>query len=80
MKAMKISVYLRPVFWTSVVLLLAAVLSGCALSTGSAGETHAEVQRRHKRIYESSHLQLQDDIDAWLLMDRPSRLSDKVIR
>ena len=78
MKKINILSYLRPAFWFFCVVLLALAITGCAMD--SAGETKAEVERRHERILENSKLQAQDDLDAIMQTNRPSRLSDKVIR
>jgi hypothetical protein len=50
-------------------------LAGCA----QPGETKAEGYRRHQRNLRISQEQLADDIDAVMLTDKPSRLSDKRI-
>jgi hypothetical protein len=52
------------------------VLTGC----GAPGETWAEVNRRHHRVITTDMLQLQSDLDAWLLLDRPSRSSQFMVR
>ena len=50
--------------------------SGCS----TPGETVAEVGRRHRRVFRNNWLQLQDDTDAFWLIDRPSALSDKAMK
>jgi hypothetical protein len=50
------------------------VLAGCG---GQPGETKAEVGRRHDRIVRLNGEMMRSDIDKVLLLDRPSRLSDK---
>ena len=77
MKKINVLGYLRPAFWLFCVVV-ALALTGCAME--APGETKAEVERRHERILENSKLQAQDDLDALMQTDRPSRLSDKVIR
>ena len=52
-------------------------LSGCF---SSPGETSQEINLKHKRVLKTNIMQLQDDIDAYLLLDRPSKLSDKYVR
>lgn len=69
--------YSRVVFRFSIICVTALCFSGCFKA---AGETTSEVHQRHMRVINTSRRQMQDDIDALLLMDRPSRLSDKVIR
>jgi hypothetical protein len=44
------------------------------------GETLAEGRRRHIRTNRIRSQQLMQDIDAALLLDRPSKLTDKKIR
>ena len=59
--------------------LFAAILvsiSGCA----GTGETASEVRDRHKTIMKSELRMVQDDVDAVLLLDKPTRLSDKLTR
>jgi len=58
-----------------VVCILA--LTGCG---GSMSETSAERTRRHHQIVRSGFGQLADDWDALWLMDKRSKLTDKLIR
>ncbi len=69
--------YSRVVFCFCILCATALCLSGCFKA---AGETASEVHQRQMRIINTSRRQMQDDIDAVLLLDRPSRLNDKVIR
>jgi len=58
----------------AVILLgLAAVLIGCQTLT----ETPQQSQQRYSRIVELNRLMLNADIDAILLMDRPSYLTPR---
>ncbi len=50
----------------------------CLQGCGAPGETSSEVHRRHMRVINNNLLQVQDDIDALFLIDKPSKLSDKV--
>jgi hypothetical protein len=43
------------------------------------GETEAEAHRRHLRVSRINRQQLMDDIDKVLLLDKPSKLTDKRI-
>lgn len=43
------------------------------------GETRAEGSRRHKRVLRVNSQQLMADIDKALLLDKPSKLTDKRI-
>ena len=50
-------------------------LSGCSYP----GETKAESDRRHKRNIRLNSQEMMEDIDQVLLLDKPSKLSDKKI-
>lgn len=50
-------------------------LFGCSFQ--QPGETLAEGQRRHKRNMRINQQGMMADIDRVLLLDRPSRLTDK---
>ena len=52
------------------------VLTGCA----APGETSQEVSRRHSEVVRRNMLLVQDDVDRLLMLDEPSRASDKLIR
>ena len=43
------------------------------------GETEAEANRRHKRVLRIQSQEMREDIDRLLLLDRPSKLTDKRI-
>jgi hypothetical protein len=65
------------------VMLLGVVfcVSGCSSSTIiGQGETAAEGHRRHLRQANIQRQQLADDVDAVLLTDQPTRLSDIRVR
>ena len=51
-------------------------LSGCS----SPGETPSEIHQKHVRTIKTNTLQIQDDIDRVFLIDKPSKLSEKIIR
>ena len=51
-------------------------LLGCA----GSGETAAEVHRKHIDVVRTNTLQIQDDLDALFMLDRPSRLSERYVR
>lgn len=65
------------VFTILAVVLCALVfsLSGCA----QPGETTAEGRRRHIRNLRIDNQGLAEDVDMFLLTDRPSKLTDKRI-
>jgi hypothetical protein len=48
------------------------LLAGCS---GSTGMTVKEVDQRHYRSLYSNWLMFQDDIDTFLLLDKPTRLT-----
>lgn len=65
-------------------VVLAAVLSvlvlmpfGCAAD--QLGESGAEGHRRHRRVLRINRKELMADIDRFLLLDKPSKLTDKRI-
>ncbi|HUT31627.1 MAG TPA: hypothetical protein VMX13_17695 [Sedimentisphaerales bacterium] len=64
---------------------LAIVLCACAILAGGCGwlahpgETAAEGRRRHMRNLALDKQELMSDIDTVLLLDKPSKLSDKRI-
>lgn len=64
------------------ILTLAAVacaavslLTGCSLR--HPGETRAEIDRRHERVLRLNNEMMLSDLDKVLLLDRPSKLTDK---
>jgi len=50
---------------------------GCSFS--QPGETAAEGRRRHDRVARIDQQEMMADIDRVLMLDRPSRLTDKRI-
>jgi hypothetical protein len=58
--------------------MLVFLLCGCS-SYEQPGETAAEGRRRHDRVARINQQELMADIDKVLLLDRPSRLTDKRI-
>ena len=77
MRKHHISRHVRLVLCLFVLSMVVSCLAGCA---GAPGLTAEEVHRRHVDYKTTSILQMQDDIDALLMIDRPSRLSDKITR
>ena len=62
----------------AVVLGIFIVLpSGCA--TTQLGETAAEGSRRHDRVMRINQSEFWADVDMFLMLDRPSTLTDKRI-
>ena len=68
--------YISVVFCLFALSAMVLSLFGCS----SPGETPDEVSRRRKRVIRNDLLQVQDDLDAVLMLDKPSRISDKPIR
>ncbi|OHB64531.1 MAG: hypothetical protein A2Y77_07960 [Planctomycetes bacterium RBG_13_62_9] len=60
-----------------VLCILAMVLSGC--SWQHPGETVSEVNRRHERVLRLNNQMMLSDLDRVLMLDRPSRLTDRRI-
>ena len=69
---------LSKLFLLLICLFLAVItFTGCG---GTQGETKGERARRWGHIFRSNLGQINDDVDAILLMDRRSKLTDKLIR
>lgn len=51
--------------------------SGC--SSAQLGETATEGRRRHQRVQRINQAELMADIDMLLLLDQPSKLTDRRI-
>ena len=62
-----------------VVAMLVSVFMPLGCSVSQPGETAAEGHRRHQRIARINQQELMEDIDKTLMMDEPSRLTDKRI-
>jgi hypothetical protein len=67
--------------WILALAMIACVsvslLAGCSLR--HPGETRAEIDRRHYRTLRLNNEMMLSDLDKVLLLDRPSRLTDKRI-
>lgn len=61
-----------------ILLILVFMPFGCS-SFSQPGETAAEGHRRHVRTARINQQEMMADIDAVLMLDRPSRLTDKRI-
>jgi hypothetical protein len=68
-----------PVKVALAVVLGAFVLLGFGCAWDQLGETTAEGRRRHKRVARINRQELLSDIDRALLLDKPSKLTDKRI-
>ena len=78
MRIIAITRQLRVVFY--VLVLCAVLLSVTGCNMGAPGMTSQEVHRRHIDSINTNKLLWQDEIDAWLLLDRPSRLGSRLVR
>jgi hypothetical protein len=75
---MMMSVSVCKVILSIILLFLVFMPLGCS-STSQPGETAAEGHRRHQRIARINQQELMADIDMVLMLDEPSRLTDKRI-
>jgi len=73
-----ISFFVIKVILTVIVFVFVFLPSGCR-SYEQMGETAAEGRRRHIRNSRLNQQQLMADLDAFWLVDRPSKLTDKRI-
>ena len=81
MKKLNIRKYVRLILCFCLFAVLIGSLTACSGSTrATPGETVREVHTRHVGIIKTNWLHAQDDIDAILMLDQPSRLSDKLVR
>jgi hypothetical protein len=76
MKSVPISLF--KVILAAILLTLVFVPFGCS-SFSQPGETAAEGHRRHLRTARINQQEMMADIDMVLMLDRPSRLTDKRI-
>lgn len=60
-------------------IYLAFILLPMACNTAQLGETEAEGNRRHRRVLRIDQSQFMSDLDRFMLLDEPSRLTDKRI-
>ena len=68
---------MRHSYWVAGLLMcLGLLMGGCK----APGMTRQQVHMRHVDAIEQNWLQMQDDIDAVFLIDRPSRMSRMMVR
>jgi len=72
------SVFVCKVILGIILCALVFLLYGCG-SYAHLGETKAEARRRHLRTARINRQELAEDIDKMLLLDKPSKLTDKRI-
>jgi len=72
-----VSALICKVILTVVLGIFIVLPYGC--SSTQLGETAAEGSRRHRRVLRTNQSELMADIDMFLLLDEPSRLTDKRI-
>ena len=73
-----ISIFVVKVILTVIMFVFVLLPSGCS-SYEQMGETAAEGRRRHIRNSRLNQQQLMADLDAFMLTDKPSKLTDKRI-
>ena len=73
-----VSVFVCKVILVVALLILVFMPLGCS-SFNQPGETAAEGRRRHDRIARINRQEMMADIDKALLLDKPSKLTDKRI-
>ena len=73
-----VSVSVCKVILPVILLVLVFVPIGCS-SFSQPGETAAEGHRRHQRMARINQQEMMADIDTVLMLDEPSRLTDKRI-
>lgn len=62
-----------------IVILCALVFSLCGCRYEKLGETKAEGRRRHVRNNRIDRQTLEEDLDAWFLINEPSKLTERTI-
>lgn len=73
-----VSFFVCKVILTIVLFVFVFLPCGCS-SYEQMGETAAEGRRRHQRNLRIQRQQLMADLDTLLLLDKPSKLTDKRI-
>lgn len=65
--------------FTLVLLLVCFVLTLTGCNTDQMGETAAEGHRRHIRLIRLQKQQMMEDIDAFLMLDKPSVRAERTL-
>ena len=76
---------IKQVVFSVLLMAVFVALTGCSPETKpwgleAPGLTREEVNQRHVERLQTDNLQLQDDIDAFFLFDRPGRMNRWVVR
>ena len=74
-----VSVSVCKVILSIILWALVFVPFGCGAFWDQSGETVAEGHRRHKRVLRINRQEMMADIDKVMLLDKPSKLTDKRI-
>ncbi len=77
MKKSRVAVVIRLATVLSLVCAVVLCLAGCL---SAPGESADEVGIRHRNIIRSDMQQIQSDIDLIFMLDKPSKLTDKIVR
>jgi len=74
----------KQIIFSILLLAVVVVLTGCAPGKehglAAPGLTKQEVNQRHHEAIKTDLWQIQDDIDAFFLFDRPGRMHRLVVR
>ena len=73
----KVSVFVCKLILAVLLSVLVFLPYGC--SSQQPGETIAEGRRRHKRVLRINNQEMMEDIDRFLLLDQPSKLTGRRI-
>lgn len=75
---------IRQVVFSLLMLAIIAALTGCsngkAVGLAAPGLTKEQVNQRHVETIKVNWWELQDDVDAFFLFDRPSRMNRLSVR
>lgn len=75
-KGLEMKKRVLPLIMLVLLVAVSMLASGCA----APGLTKDQVHRRHVDTWNTQMLQFQDSVDAWLMIDRPPRLSPMYVR
>jgi len=72
------NMHICKIMLTVILFVFVSLACGCR-SYEQMGETAAEGRRRHLRVQRINRQQLMADLDTFMLVDKPSKLTDKRI-